>query len=164
MSLTLAPIALAAQRFNARAEAAGLCVAPAESCTGGLLCAALTDAAGASAVVDRGFVTYSNAAKRELLGVNAATIERHGAVSREVALEMAECALARSKAQISISITGIAGPTGGTAEKPVGLVWFGLAREGRSTRAVSRRFGDLGRSRVRYFSVLTALELLESAL
>ncbi|TGY87910.1 CinA family protein [Marinicauda algicola] len=164
MTLNLAGIALKAQRFNALAEERGIMVATAESCTGGLLSAALTEAAGASAIFDRGFVTYCDEAKQDLLGVPADTIRRHGAVSRETALAMAEGALANSNAQLAVSITGIAGPTGGSPGKPVGLVWFGVAREGRQTRATERRFGDLGRSRVRHFSVLTALGLLERGL
>lgn len=164
MTLNMAGALLAAQRFNARAEAKGVTVAAAESCTGGLLAAALTEAPGASAVFDRGFVTYTNEAKQELLGVPARIIERHGAVSRETALAMAEGAIKHSHAGLAVSITGIAGPTGGTADKPVGLVWFAVCRTGRQTRAVERRFGDLGRSRVRYFSILTALSLLERAL
>lgn len=164
MTLNLAGALLAAQKFNALAEARGLTVATAESCTGGLLSAALTEAAGASAIFDRGFVTYCNEAKQDLLGVPAQIIERHGAVSRETALAMAEGAIRHSRADLAVSITGIAGPTGGTPDKPVGLVWFGVSRKGRQTRAIERRFGDLGRSRVRYFSVLTALDLLERAL
>lgn len=164
MTLNLAPVALAAQKFNALAESRGVCVATAESCTGGLLSAALTEAAGASAVMDRGFVTYSNAAKMDMLGVPERVLDRYGAVSREVALAMAEGALERSRADLTVSITGIAGPTGGSPGKPVGLVWFGLCRRGRQTHGIERRFGDLGRSRVRIFSVLTALRLLERAL
>lgn len=164
MTLNLAPVALAAQKLNALAEEKGVMIATAESCTGGLLSAALTEAAGASAVIDRAFVTYSNEAKSDMLGIAPELIARHGAVSREVALAMAEGAVARSRAQLAVSITGIAGPTGGTEDKPVGTVWFGICREGKQTRAVERRFGALGRSRVRYFSVLTALSLLERAL
>lgn len=164
MTLNLAPVALAAQKFNALAESKGVMVATAESCTGGLLSAALTEAAGASSVVDRGFVTYSNEAKMDMLGVPGETIERFGAVSREVALAMCEGAAKRSRADLTVSITGIAGPTGGTKDKPVGTVWFGVYRTGKQTLAVEKRFGDLGRSRIRTFSVLTALRLLERAL
>lgn len=164
MTLNLAGVALAAQTFNALAEERGVKVATAESCTGGLLSAALTEAAGASAIFDRGFVTYCNDAKKEVLGVPADVLERHGAVSRETALAMAEGALQHSNADLSVSITGIAGPTGGSADKPVGLVWFGICRKGHQTRAVERRFGDLGRARVREFSVLTAIGLLQRAL
>jgi nicotinamide-nucleotide amidase len=107
--------------------AAGKMLATAESCTGGMIAAALTDIAGSSAVVDCGFVTYSNQAKTELLGLDPALIERVGAVSPEVAEGMAKGAIARSRAAVSVAVTGIAGPDGGTAEKPVGLVWFGLS-------------------------------------
>lgn len=142
---------------------AGLMVATAESCTGGLVAAALTGIAGSSAVLDRGFVTYSNAAKSELLGVPAGMIADKGAVSEEVARAMAEGAIARSRADLAVSITGVAGPGGGTQTKPVGLVWFALARRGGPTRAVSRRFGDVGRAKVRQLSVATALSLFEEA-
>ncbi|MFW6412905.1 MAG: CinA family protein [Oceanicaulis sp.] len=142
---------------------AGLMVATAESCTGGLVAAALTGIAGSSAVLDRGFVTYSNAAKSELLGVPAGMIADKGAVSEEVARAMAEGAIARSRADLAVSITGVAGPGGGTPTKPVGLVWFALARRGGPTTAVSRRFGDVGRAKVRQLSVATALSLFEEA-
>lgn len=147
-----------------RAKARGVMIALAESCTGGLVSAALTDIAGSSAVVDRGFVTYTNAAKQDLLGVPGATLETYGAVSAQTAKAMAEGALLRSNAQLAVSITGIAGPGGGSPEKPVGLVWFGLAQVGRETRTVERRFGDVGRARVRALSVETALGLLRDAL
>ncbi len=147
-----------------RAKARGVMIALAESCTGGLVSAALTDIAGSSAVVDRGFVTYTNAAKQDLLGVPGATLETYGAVSAQTARAMAEGALSRSNAQLAVSITGIAGPGGGSPEKPVGLVWFGLTQVGRETRTVERRFGDVGRARVRALSVETALGLLRDAL
>ncbi|RUY69046.1 CinA family protein, partial [Mesorhizobium sp. M7A.F.Ca.CA.001.13.1.1] len=105
----------------------GIMLATAESCTGGMIIAALTDIAGSSAVVDRGFITYSNEAKMDMLGVSAATLDAHGAVSRETAIEMATGALTRSRAGLTLAVTGIAGPGGGSAEKPVGLVWFGVA-------------------------------------
>ena len=108
-------------------RANGKMLATAESCTGGMIAAALTDIAGSSEIFDRGFVTYSNAAKTEMLGVDADLILRVGAVSAEVAEAMAVGVLARSKAGVAVSVTGIAGPGGGSAEKPVGLVWFGLA-------------------------------------
>ncbi len=137
-----------------------LTIATAESCTGGLVAGALTDIAGSSAVVDRGFVTYTNEAKEQMLGVPAATLQAHGAVSRETAEAMAKGALAHSLADLVVSITGIAGPGGGTAEKPVGLVHFAAAaRDGRLTHR-ERRFGDLGRSEVRRLSVLEALAML----
>lgn len=147
-----------------RARARGVMLATAESCTGGLVAAHLTEIAGSSSVVDRGFVTYSNEAKAELLGVPIAMIEKNGAVSEDVARAMAEGALARSRAQFAVSITGVAGPGGGTAMKPVGLVWFALAGADRPTRTVERRFGAAGRSRVRALSVETALTLFRRAL
>ena len=139
-----------------------LVLATAESCTGGLIAAALTAAPGSSDVVDRGFVTYSNEAKTELLGVPATIIEAEGAVSEAVARAMAEGALARSRADLTVAVTGVAGPGGGTAAKPVGLVWFGLARRGGATRAESRIFpGD--RTAVREATVTHALALLAAA-
>jgi nicotinamide-nucleotide amidase len=122
-----------AQRVLATFKSAGKMLATAESCTGGMIAAALTDIAGSSAVVERGFVTYSNAAKSELLGVPPAIILAKGAVSQEVAAAMAEGALARSHAAIAVSVTGIAGPDGGSPDKPVGLVWFGLSASGKTT-------------------------------
>ena len=137
-------------------------VATAESCTGGLIAAALTAIPGSSDVVDRGFVTYSNAAKTEMLGVPAATIAAHGAVSAPVAQAMAEGALARSSAQIAISVTGVAGPGGGTAEKPVGTVWFGLAVTGHPTRT-ERLVLPGDRTAIRHATVLHALAMCASA-
>ena len=140
----------------------GLKLATAESCTGGLVAAALTDLAGSSDVVDRGFVTYSNAAKEAMLGVPAITLKRHGAVSAETAAAMAAGAIVHSLADIAVAITGIAGPGGGTAQKPVGLVHFAAAsRDGRRL-AKSRRYGKIGRRRVRERSVAEALALLAS--
>lgn len=140
-------------------RAAGLRVATAESCTGGLIAATLTAIAGSSDVVDRGFVTYSNAAKTEMLGVPAETIARVGAVSEAVAQAMAEGALARSLADIAVSVTGVAGPGGGSADKPVGLVWFGLARRGAPTTTRREVFpGD--RAAVRLATLRLALTLL----
>lgn len=136
----------------------GLMIATAESCTGGLVAGLLTEIAGSSAVVERGFVTYSNEAKSEMLGVPQDLIAGVGAVSREVAIAMAEGALARSAADIAVSITGIAGPGGGSDEKPVGLVHFAFARSGQPTRHVERRFGDLGRDGIRLASVRQAIE------
>ncbi len=146
-----------------RCRAAGLRIATAESCTGGLVAALLTEIPGSSAVVERGFVVYSNDAKVELLGVPAATIAAHGAVSRATALAMAEGALEASRADVAVSVTGVAGPDGGSPEKPVGLVWFGCARRGRGAVAREERFGDIGRGAVRLASVGAALELLEAA-
>ncbi len=142
----------------------GLMVATAESCTGGLVSACLTSLAGSSAVVERGFVTYSNEAKTELIGVPADLIAAHGAVSEPVARAMAEGALERSRADVAVAITGIAGPGGGTATKPVGLVHFGLAGRGAATAHLERRYGDLGREVVRRRAVEDALGLLEQAL
>lgn len=141
----------------------GLMLATAESCTGGLVAGLLTEIAGSSRVVERGFVTYSNEAKTELIGVPADIIASHGAVSEPVARAMAEGALARSRAHVAVAITGIAGPGGGSAEKPVGLVHFGLAAKGSATRHMERRYGDLGRESVRRSAVLDALALLEAA-
>ena len=141
------------------AAARGLMVAAAESCTGGLVAAALTSVAGSSAVVDRGFVTYSNAAKSELLDVPADLIERHGAVSEPVARAMAEGVLARSAARLSVAVTGVAGPGGGSPDKPVGLVHFAAAGPAGLIH-VERRFGDIGREAVRLASVRVALALL----
>lgn len=143
----------------ARARAQGLKIATAESCTGGMVAAALTDIAGSSDVVDRGFVTYSNAAKQELLGVGADTLERFGAVSEQVAREMADGALARAPVQLAVSITGIAGP-GGSEFKPEGRVCFGLAQTGRDTITETIEFGAPGRARVREAARDHALLLL----
>jgi nicotinamide-nucleotide amidase len=140
----------------------GLKLATAESCTGGLVAGALTDIAGSSDVVDCGLVTYSNEAKQLLLGVPAATLGAFGAVSRQTAEAMARGALTASGADIAVAITGIAGPGGGTAEKPVGLVHFAAARGDRLMH-LERRYGDLGRAEVRRKSVLDALALLAQA-
>jgi nicotinamide-nucleotide amidase len=137
-----------------------LMVATAESCTGGLVAGALTDIAGSSAVVDRGFVTYTNAAKHQMLGVPNATIERHGAVSRETAEAMVRGALGHAHADLAVSITGIAGPGGGSADKPVGLVHFTAASRSGNLIHRERRFGDIGRGEVRRLSVLEALAML----
>jgi nicotinamide-nucleotide amidase len=141
----------------------GLKIATAESCTGGLVAALLTEIPGSSSVMERGFVTYSNEAKIELIGVPAELIAAHGAVSEPVARAMADGALAHSRADVAVSITGVAGPTGGTATKPVGLVHFGLARKGAATIHLERRYGDLGREIVRRRAVEDALALLEQA-
>lgn len=135
-------------------------IATAESCTGGMIAAALTDIAGSSAVVDRGFVTYSNEAKNEMLSVPMALIDEHGAVSEEVARAMAEGAIAHSRAALAVSVTGIAGPGGGTGEKPVGLVWFGLADETGQARTEHHLFAGKDRRYIREKTVETALELL----
>ena len=153
-----------AEALLSRLRAQNLRVATAESCTGGLVAALLTEIAGSSDVVECGFVTYSNAAKREMLGVAAATLDAHGAVSEPTAREMALGALARSQAEIAVSITGVAGPGGGSAEKPVGLVHFACARRGGAVEAAERRFGDIGRAEVRLASVAQALAMLGAAL
>lgn len=136
-------------------------LATAESCTGGMIAAALTDVAGSSAVFERGFVTYSNASKTELLGVRPETLAAHGAVSEAVAAEMAQGALDRSAAQIAISVTGIAGP-GGSEHKPEGRVCFGLA-SGRKVLTETRDFGAIGRAEVRACAVRHALTMVLSA-
>ncbi|WP_214472571.1 CinA family protein [Mesorhizobium sp. dw_380] len=150
--------ALATALFEACRER-GIMVATAESCTGGMIIAALTDIAGSSAVVDRGFITYSNEAKVDMLGVRASTLDVHGAVSRETAIEMAKGALARSRAGLALAVTGIAGPGGGSAEKPVGLVWFGIGLDGETVTVEHRLFADKGRDFVRQETVKRALEL-----
>lgn len=137
-----------------------LTIATAESCTGGLVAGALTEIPGSSDVVDRGFITYSNDAKRSMLGVKASTLETFGAVSKETAIAMAVGALETADVDLAVSITGIAGPGGATPGKPVGLVHFAVAA--RDGRIVSRekRFGAVGRSVVRQLSVIEALRLL----
>ncbi|WP_222373311.1 CinA family protein [Rhizobium leguminosarum] len=144
--------------------AAGLMVSTAESCTGGLIAGALTEISGSSAVVDRGFVTYTNSAKIEMLGVQAETLSRFGAVSEETARQMVHGALFRSRAEIAVAVTGIAGPGGGSAEKPVGLVH--LAAKSRAGTLIHRKmlYGDIGRSEVRLATIRTALEMVRSLL
>ncbi|MBL4620224.1 MAG: CinA family protein [Marinicaulis sp.] len=138
-------------------------VVTAESCTGGMIAAALTDVPGSSAVVERGFVTYSNEAKSEMLGLSIALIEKHGAVSGEVAGAMATGAIQHSRASLAVSVTGIAGPTGGTADKPVGLVWFGLADRNGLIRVERRVFSGGSRAFVRKKATQTALRLVLNA-
>jgi nicotinamide-nucleotide amidase len=145
------------------ARGAGAMIATAESCTGGLVAAAITDIPGSSDVFDRGFVTYSNAAKMQMLGVSAETLTAHGAVSEQVAAEMAAGALARSDATLAVAITGIAGP-GGSEHKPEGRVCFALAQHGQSPAAETIDFGAPGRDLVRRQSVAHALALLAKAL
>jgi len=135
-------------------------VATAESCTGGLVTGALTEIAGSSDVLDRGFVTYSNEAKQQMLGIASETLRDYGAVSRQTAEEMARGAIAHSNAQIAIAITGIAGPSGGSADKPVGLVHFAAASRAGALTHQEIRYGDIGRSKVRQQSVLAALAML----
>lgn len=138
-------------------------LATAESCTGGMVAAALTDVAGSSDVFDRGFVTYSNAAKVDMLGVSETTLAAHGAVSQEVAREMAQGALDRSAATLAVAITGIAGP-GGSDHKPEGRVCFGLAQAGREVFAETVEFGALGRAKVRQAARDHALAMLLRAM
>ena len=145
------------------AKARNVMIATAESCTGGMVAAALTDIPGSSAVMDRGFVTYTNEAKQQMLDVKAETLAAHGAVSEEVAREMAEGALIQSNAQLTVSITGIAGP-GGSEFKPEGRVCFGLAAGGMKTRTETVEFGALGRDSVRTAARDHALMLLQSHL
>jgi nicotinamide-nucleotide amidase len=140
----------------------GMMLASAESCTGGLVAGLLTSIAGSSAVVERGFVTYSNEAKAEMLGVPMTLIEQHGAVSEQVAREMAEGALRHSRAQVAVSVTGIAGPGGGSKQKPVGLVHFACARTEMVTHHVQMEYGDLGRDEIRLAAVGTALAMIRA--
>ncbi|WP_417489311.1 CinA family protein [Maricaulis sp.] len=142
------------------ARTAGIMIATAESCTGGLVAGLLTSLAGASDVFERGFVTYSNEAKTELLGIPTAIIAAQGAVSAEIARRMATQCLLKSNADIAVSITGVAGP-GGSAHKPAGLVYFGLAVRDHPVRVLCQRFGDRGRNTVRLAAVETALALFE---
>nr|WP_250808885.1 CinA family protein [Neorhizobium tomejilense] len=160
MSLFPADIEDQARRIILDFTARGKMVATAESCTGGLIAGALTEISGSSAVVDRGFVTYTNQAKVDMLGVADATLATHGAVSKETALQMVHGALYRSQASVAVAVTGIAGPGGGSAEKPVGLVH--LAAKSRSGKILHRemRYGDIGRTEVRLATVRTALAML----
>ena len=154
---------MSAERLVTEARAANMMIATAESCTGGLIAGAITDVPGSSDIFDRGFVTYSNAAKTQMLGVRSRLIEDHGAVSEEVAIAMAEGALARSDAQLAVSVTGIAGP-GGSEHKPEGRVCFGLAQQGEPTHAETVEFGAIGRAKVRRGTVDHALALLLAVL
>ena len=142
----------------------GLMLATAESCTGGLIAGLLTSIAGSSGMIDRGFVTYSDEAKSEMLGVPASLIEQHGAVSEQVAREMAEGALRNSRANVSVSVTGIAGPGGGSPEKPVGLVHFGCARTELDTHHVCMTYGNIGRNEVRHAAIGTALAMIRQSI
>lgn len=165
-SLTSSPIIFSDQSLDQAARllqayrTAGKRLATAESCTGGLVAGLLTAVPGSSDVVERGFVTYSNDAKAEMLGVPMALIVAHGAVSEQVARAMAEGALAHSRADVAVSVTGVAGPGGGSAEKPVGLVHFACAVKGAGTAHQECRFGELSREAIRAKSVETALALL----
>jgi nicotinamide-nucleotide amidase len=156
-------LALAAELLDAAREHGDL-ITTAESCTGGLVAATLTAIPGCSDVFERGFVTYSNAAKSEMLGVPFWLIERHGAVSEDVARAMAGGALTHSQASLAVSVTGIAGPDGGTPEKPVGLVYFAAGRRDGPIRDERMVLGDLGREEIRRLSVERALRLLRSVI
>lgn len=138
----------------------GLKIATAESCTGGLIGGALTAIAGSSDVFDRGFITYSNDAKHEMLGVNLDSLRQYGAVSDTVAKEMAYGAIVNSGADIAIAVTGVAGPGGGSTDKPVGTVWISVAEMGQAPIATLFEFGDIGREKVRQKTVEAALNLL----
>ncbi|WP_297586546.1 CinA family protein [Roseibium sp.] len=157
----LAPLAaLVLEELKSR----GMMVATAESCTGGMICSSLTEISGSSAVVDRGFVTYSNEAKVDLLGVSPELIEKVGAVSKEVAIAMAEGALSRSNADVAVSVTGIAGPGGGSEEKPVGTVHIAIACKNQSIRHAPCLFSERDRKQVRLETVQTALSSILNAL
>ncbi|NML73473.1 CinA family protein [Rhizobium sp. S-51] len=163
MSLFPPDIEALAARIIASFAERGLTVATAESCTGGLIVGALTEISGSSAVVDRSFVTYSNQAKMDLLGVTSDTLAGFGAVSRETALQMVAGALARSGADLAVAVTGIAGPGGGSDEKPVGLVHIAARSRGGVLLHKEMRYGDLGREGIRLATVRTALEMLREA-
>lgn len=164
MSLFPAELIEQATAILAGARAKGWRIATAESCTGGLVAALLTEIAGSSDVLDRGFVTYSNHAKVDLLGVPKDVLRAHGAVSEPTARAMAAGALDRAGVQLTVAITGIAGPGGGGPDKPVGLVHFATACVAGGVVAREMRFGDLGRSEVRLAAVRTALQLLTDRL
>jgi nicotinamide-nucleotide amidase len=153
-----------ASALIAAAKAKEYKIVTAESCTGGLVAAAITAIPGASAVLERGFVTYSNEAKTEMLGVPAELIERRGAVSQEVALAMVDGALKNSRADIAVAVTGIAGPDGGGEQKPVGLVHIAAARRGGARLHEEHRFGDVGRNKVQAESAVAALRLIQKLL
>ncbi|MFN4129149.1 MAG: CinA family protein [Paracoccaceae bacterium] len=154
---------MTAEQVLALARAKGIRIATAESCTGGLVSASLTEVAGSSDVFDRGFVTYSNLAKQDMLGVRTETLRDFGAVSEEVAREMAAGALLRAGVGLAVSVTGIAGP-GGSEFKPEGRVCFGLAQDGHSVQTETVEFGAIGRAQVRQATVARALSLLRLAL
>ena len=148
-----------ADRFLKACARRKILVATAESCTGGMIISLLTDIPGSSSMVDRGFVTYSNEAKEDMVGVSKETLDKHGAVSAETAHEMAEGALKNSRAGIALAVTGIAGPDGGSAEKPVGLVWFGMALKGKPVVTEKRIFQNLGRDYIRRETTKHALHM-----
>jgi nicotinamide-nucleotide amidase len=153
---------LAASDLLDLCRAHGLKIATAESCTGGLVTGALTAIAGSSDVVDRGFVTYTNEAKQQMLGVSANILRDHGAVSRETAEAMARGALGKANADLVVAITGIAGPGGGMKDKPIGLVHFAAASRAGALKHKEMRYGDIGREQVRHKSVLQALAMLQA--
>jgi nicotinamide-nucleotide amidase len=153
-----------AQSTLAACRARNLMIATAESCTGGLASAALTAIAGSSDVFERGFVTYSNEAKQEMIGVPGEIIARFGAVSEECARAMAEGALRHSRADIAVSITGIAGPGGGTPQKPVGLVWIACAMKAATTQAQRLNLADRDRAQIRHSATISALEMIVARL
>ena len=150
-----------AETLLATLRARKLMLATAESCTGGLIAGVLTEIAGSSDVVERGFVTYSNEAKNELIGVPMAMIRERGAVSKEVALAMAAGALGHSRADIAVAVTGVAGPGGGSAAKPVGLVHLAAERRGRAPIHRECRFGEIGRHGIRMATVAVALDMVD---
>jgi nicotinamide-nucleotide amidase len=160
MSIFPDDIAALAQKMISHGTARGEMVSTAESCTGGLIAGALTEIAGSSAVVDRGFVTYTNEAKADMLGVQGKTLETFGAVSKETALQMAQGALLRSRASYAVAVTGIAGPGGGSDTKPVGLVHLAAMSRNGAILHREMRYGDIGRDQVRLATVKTALEML----
>jgi nicotinamide-nucleotide amidase len=164
MSLFPTDLVQAARLLLDDAQARGIKIATAESCTGGLVAALLTEIAGSSATVDRAFVVYSNQAKQEMLGVPGDMIADFGAVSEPVARALAEGALHESRANLTVAITGIAGPGGATPMKPVGLVHFASARENRAIRHEEHRFGDIGRDQVRLEAVRVALRMLHEGI
>jgi nicotinamide-nucleotide amidase len=160
MSIFPDDIAALAQKMISHGTARGEMVSTAESCTGGLIAGALTEIAGSSAVVDRGFVTYTNEAKADMLGVQDKTLETFGAVSKETALQMVQGALLRSRASHAVAVTGIAGPGGGSDAKPVGLVHLAAMSRNGAILHREMRYGDIGRDQVRLATVTTALEIL----
>lgn len=160
----MTPILLAeAEALLQAFRRARLMLATAESCTGGLIAALLTEVPGSSDVVERGFITYSNGAKCDLLGVPATLIGRYGAVSAEVAVAMASGALCNSAADVAVAVTGVAGPGGGTPSKPVGLVHLAAERRGRRGVTLDLRLGDIGRTAIRLETARRALGLIEAA-
>lgn len=164
MSLFPSDLLQSARLLLDDAQSRGIKITTAESCTGGLVAALLTEIAGSSATVDRAFVVYSNQAKQEMLGVPGDMIADFGAVSEPVARALAEGALHESRANLSVAITGIAGPGGATAMKPIGLVHFASARENRAIRHEEHRFGDIGRDQVRLEAVRVAIRMLHEGL